>query len=66
MIVSCRRKQEAYPGRNAIPGLFNKCLVHRQLALSVHWLEQWICLLFLYFILYAEALERLQYKTITN
>lgn len=49
-----------YPGRHTIPGLFDKCLVHRQLTVSVHWLQQWIRLFFLHFILYAEALECLQ------
>lgn len=50
----------SYPGRHTIPGLFDKCLVHRQFAISVHWLQQRICLFFLHFILYAEALECLQ------
>lgn len=60
------KKQDSYPGRHAIPGLFDQCLVHRQLAISVHWLQQWIRLFFLHFILYAEALECLQKMAMTN
>lgn len=52
-----RRMQYNYPGRHTVPRLFDQSLVHRQLAVSVYWLEQRICLLFLHFILYTEAFE---------
>lgn len=52
--------QYTNPGRHTVPRLFDQCLVNGQLAISVHWLKQRICLLFLHFILYTEALECLQ------
>lgn len=58
--MSCRRMQDSYPGRHAVPGLFDQSLVHRQFALSVHRLQQRIRLLLLHFILDAEVLKRLQ------
>lgn len=58
----CRSMQYNYPCRHTVPGLFDQSLVHGQFAILVHWLQQWICLLFLHFILYTEALKCLQNK----
>ncbi len=60
----CRSMQDSHPGRHTIPRLFDQRLIHRQLAVSVHWLQQRVCLLFLHFIRYTEALECLQNKRI--
>lgn len=49
----------AHPGRHPVPGLFDQRLVHRQLPVSVHRLQQRLRLLLLHFILHAEVFEGL-------
>lgn len=49
-----------HPGRHTVPGLFDQRLVHRQLPVSVHRLQQRLSLLLLHFVLHAEGLESLK------